>query len=286
MRPLVVLLLLLAAAPATAQAPEPTEFRIEAGRHDAALQPLSEAAAIPITVVASCALLTAPQVDVAIKVGQAPAWLAVNVSPSLVRLSAAACDSGRVRGNATLHAHATADAPAFTPGEVRIQATLPHPAGDRTAEETTLLSADFSSALEVAADRSIASGAPGDRLDFRVLVANLGNAQTRVSFSALNVTAGYDVLLPAPVVLDSRQAGGARTSAEAAVTVTLPNPPGYTNEVRVVTIGLAGDYALDGAIRGDATTISFIVTTEGFAAPAGPGLAVVALVVAVSLRRR
>ena len=185
-----------------------------------------------------------------------------------------------------------ADAPAFTPGQIKISATaLPNSdiAGSK-ATEVLQVTADFFSMIDAQITQTIQLAKPQQQVSYPITVKNLGNADTKLFFEIVSKPDNFEVIPPQPIILESKQRGGKTTQQDVFLTIQTPYKNGYMNSVGAVTMKIRSNYALDATKIGDSTQLSVLTTTKGFYVP-GPDAAffVIALgLVAVALggRRR
>lgn len=231
-------------------------------------------------------------VPVSYKVTKAPAWAAVTVSPGADVITLTPGQQYTGNRQFTVAVTASDQAPAFQSDTIEITATVTPaaPATPKSAAQSVPIQADYFSILDVQLSQAIQQDRPQATVTFPVKITNLGNGATKVNFALAEGgnPQNLALLIPAPVTLQSKQAGGNQISAEIPLQVQLPHKNGYMNQVGSVTYDITSHYALDGKLIGDKTTLSVLVTTKGFYVP-GPGLLLVVGVVAAAaglLRRR
>lgn len=259
------------------------------------IRPLSGVTAINVAgTVTAAAGVSVQTLQINFKVDQAPPWAAVSISPAAQFVAIAPGTAGAT-SQANIPAtkiliSTTADAPAFTPAEIKITASTPGGgnAGPGTVTETTLISADYFSIIDASAAQTIQIARPQTQVAYPITVTNFGNANTKVFFEITNRPEGWNVQEPIPVTLEARQQGGKLTSQTVNLNILTPYRNGYLNEVGAVTMKITSNYALDSKVKGDSTIVSVLTTDRGFYVP-GFGLfaalgAVVGL--AVLVRRR
>jgi uncharacterized membrane protein len=167
----------------------------------------------------------------------------------------------------------TADAPAFTPAPIKIQAVAETNGNLKgsTGTDQTLVTADFFSIIDAQATTTIQVASPQQQVSYPITVTNFGNAQTKVFFEVSNAPEGWQVIPPQPTILESKQQGGKITQTTVYLTVQTPWKNGYMNTVGAITMKITTKYALDPKVVGDASQISVLTTTKGFYVP-GPDL--------------
>lgn len=286
MRGALALLLLAAfACGAAAQGDVTPKVVLRIEPFDGAILPLSGITAIPVTVTVDCGLLVPPHqpTETEVSVAGAPAWAQATVSPARIQASAGDCRGTNVTLPTELLVSTTQDAPAFTPAEVTLAATV-RGAVPATTTATTLVQAGFFSILDVSGP-TIFVTEPRRMATCPMTVTNFGNANTKVFFDVTEAAEGWDVQPPIPVTLEAKQQGGTKTAETVALNL-LPRQEGvYVNEVGTFTVVVTSQYALDASVSGDSTTHSCLVTVRGSApSPAGWAAAPAALAIAVAFR--
>jgi len=264
--------------------------------------PLGPATEIPMTVRVACdATYVGQPISLALSVTRAPAWAAVHVSPATASLDSTTClQEGEADLPATVSVSTTDMAPAFVNTFIQIAAradSAAHATG--TGQVEFPIAADYFSVVVVDAPVGQVAVPAGGIATVPIKVVNLGNANTKVSFET--TVSGDDVVapFPAPVILQSRQAGGTQTAQ--VIPFVVQRAPGSTaTGIERVTVHWTSSYALDGNLRGDSGSRSFLVL-PGSGSPSdppqdlqslehrvpAPGLGLVALgVVAVALVAR
>lgn len=205
-------------------------------------------------------------VHFALHVASAPDWARVAVEPDSLDVEPGISASVSRCEERTVHLVTSVlpTAPAFEPGEVHLTAQT---SGDALHEasattETTLVSAAWRGGLAVEAPDRVALADGSATFDLRV--ANLGNAHTRVLLE--QVSGPGDVLLPPPVVLESRLLGGTATTAD--IPVRIVQAQAGALHLRVMPL-----YALDGKLTGPPSDITVHLTegmVEAFSASGSP----------------
>jgi hypothetical protein len=245
-----------------------------------AIKPLGPFIALPIKVTytyvttASISLAATP---IEMKVTNAPAWVVTTLSPTTVYApvdeTQAAGGGGQQQKSVTLNAFllvsTTADAPAFTQGNIEITATAAPNSGlsGSQAKNAIPVQADFFSILEATTPTTIQKAKPQSQVTYPITVTNFGNAQTKVEFIVESVPEKWQVTPPSPITLLAKQQGGQQNTKTANVVIQTPFQNGYLNVVGAVTIRLKSTYALDPKIIGDSTIVSTLTTTKGFYVP-------------------
>lgn len=234
-------------------------------------------------------------VPVSYKVTKAPAWAAVTVSPGSDVITMPATPGAQATGSRTFTVSVTASdqAPAFQSDTIEITATVTPTTPStppKSAAQTVPIQADYFSILDVQLAQAIQQDRPQSTVTFPVKITNLGNGATKINFAIAEGgnPQNLNALVPGPVTLQSKQAGGNQISTEIPLQIQLPHQNGYMNEAGTVVYKITSNYALDSKLKGDETTLSVLVTTKGFYVP-GPGpILLVGLLMAIAavMRRR
>lgn len=213
---------------------------------------------------AGVAALSATQVD--LMVAEAPAWAEVLLSPSTLHVPVGAPSGFAVYAEAPAQAveltiSVTEDAPAFLPGSLVLRA-IAHPNGmlaPSEAEAQTVVQAAYAGYVDVAGVPSVARVERGGDVSFPVTITNHANGATKVKASLERPIAGLSVSGLLPVMLESRQSGGERTSHSTIVTLSADDD--FDGAVAVVTI--VGHYALNDAIALEPMTLRIPIEAVG-----------------------
>lgn len=233
-------------------------------------------------------------IPVTYTVANKPAWAQVLVSPSTdVFPPPTGAPSGVAYTQTksfTVTVTASQDAPAFTAETIEITATPTAGAagGSYTAGKgQAQIQAGYFSIIDVQLAEPIAVERPQSKVAFPLKITNFGNANTKVSFELVSAAEGFQTVIPNPVTLQSKQAGGNQISADIPLTIQTPYKNGYMNEVGVINYKLTSAYALDPKLKGDESPVSVLVTTRGFYVPGPSPILFLGLigVVALVLRR-
>lgn len=242
---------------------------------DAAIKPLSDLAAIPFTIRYSypCGGVGLIATPIAMKVDEAPPWAAVTISPTTLFAGTkqdpgkTTCNSDPVSGRILVST--TADAPAFTPANLKITAAAGGNGNIKptSGSESTLIRADFFSIIDAVPQTTIQIATPQQQVVYPITITNFGNAQTKVFFEAGDRPESWQVVAPPPLTLDAKQAGGKQTSISVPFTIQTPFRNGYLNEVGAAVLKVTSNYALDNTKKGDQTTVTTLTTTKGFYVP-------------------
>ncbi len=233
-------------------------------------------------------------VPVSYKVTKAPAWAAVTISPGsdVITLTN---NQQTTSGSKTFTVSVTASdqAPAFQSDTIEITATVTPTTPStpaKSAAQTVPIQADYFSILDVQLAQAIQQDRPQSTVTFPVKITNLGNGATKVNFDIApeGNPQNLNVLVPGPVTLQSKQAGGNQISTEVSLQIQLPHKNGYMNEAGTVRYKITSNYALDSKLKGDETTLAVLVTTKGFYVPGPSPILMLGLVAAAAivLRRR
>jgi len=232
-------------------------------------------------------------VPVSFTPGAKPNWASVLVSPNNAIFTLGAGGTPGAQGTSsidlTITVTATSDAPAFQPETVTINAaTNPGPPGKSISGTGQFqIQADYFSILDVQVAEPVKVERPQVPVVFPVKITNLGNANTKVTWSVHDSSPGLVVPVPPALIVQSKQAGGTTNTADVTVTVQTPYHNGYLNEVGTVNYDLKSAYAIDPTVKGDSAQVSLLITTRGFYVP-GPelGLLLGAFVVVAALVRK
>lgn len=181
-----------------------------------------------------------------------PAWVSATLARDRDRVAYEQCNaSGRAILVDAIAISVLSSAPAFQPQEIVARATVTHPFSDAvTAQATTVLVAGFDPRLQVAATSTSIRLAPGHVAIVPIDVANLGNANTKVTFDALSSDPALQVASPPPVVLQSAQAGGSVTRVQVPMTI-LDTSAASRATPGTIVLRYASAYALDPALQGE-----------------------------------
>lgn len=248
------------------------------------IRPLSGFVTIPVTVQytyipTTSVAFTTTKIALTVEVQQG--WTIVTVTPANLFAPIRTQSVGGQAISETLAANllvsTTADAPAFTPGNIKVTAAA-NANGELLAssgEDQTTVQADFFSILDATTPTTIAKAGPQQQVIFPIKVTNFGNAQTKIFFDIDSKPETWQVIMPSPVILESRQQGGKATSKDANVVVQTPWRNGYLNEVGAVAVKITSNYALDTKFPGDRTALSTLTTVIGFYVPGYDPLLVV-----------
>ncbi|HLE96121.1 MAG TPA: hypothetical protein VI997_02020 [Candidatus Thermoplasmatota archaeon] len=283
-----------AASAQTGQADTTTEISITP--YDTPIKPLSGIISIPISIVYTyTAGVAIVPTAISLTVSEAPPWAVISISPSTVYVNplntGAAQDStgvGKQARPATppkMLVSTTADAPAFSPANVKITATA-KANGDlkeSSGADSTLITADFFSILDASAAQTIQLARPQKQVVYPITVQNFGNANTKTFYEITSKPDGWQVQEPIPLTLEAKQQGGKQTTATVNLNILTPYHNGYLNEVGAITMKITSNYALDTKQKGDTTQVSVLTTVKGFYVPGPSGLFVVLAIAGAAL---
>ncbi len=291
---LAVAFLAIAAAPASAQTEAPSTVTLKITPYEQPIKPLSALAILTATVgyqymsAGSTALVAS---KVVLTVAESPPWAVVTISPSALLFpikSPGAANSQVDAGtlDAKIIVTATADAPAFTAGNIKIKANAERnqPIAQSSTEDNTLITADYFSIIDAQVQQPIRIIGPQKGVDFPLTVTNFGNANTKVNFEVLDKSGGLEVPIPQPLTLEAKQTGGTKNAQTVTFSLQTPFRNGYMNQPGIVNLKLKSAYALDPTKKGEEVTLSVLVTTKGFYVPGpGPVFVLVGLALAVGI---
>ena len=216
-----------------------------------------------------------------------PAWLVATLSPAEVRAPAGPCPlSGERALESTLRVRVTADAPAFRTHVLRLAALVED--GEGHARELLAdapVQADQVLRIAVRATPDTLPAGRGAILTFPVEVTNLGNHHARALVSVVDNAGNLNVMVPAPPLVESRQAGGATNATLVRLQVQVGDLPerGATVRLRVEPVS-----PFDPRLRGEPQEVTLHVehAQDNLAPGAGLHGAVLALAAGALVARR
>jgi hypothetical protein len=210
----------------------------------------------------------------AIPQGDAINWCTASINPSQIFMPiepATVSSGGTVTGTATVTIHVTGDAPASATPIIKIKATAATNGafGSSTNGDgyDLQIGIGYYSIIQATVPQPLQKGTPYQQITYPITVMNLGNGKTKIFFDAKNIPTGWQVTLPSPIILESRQQGGKITSQTVNVIVFTPYKTGYQNNVGSIKIDITSKYAEDTTITGDATSINTLTLSKGFYVP-------------------
>lgn len=256
MRWLVAILLLAPLAAAQTNLP-PAALTLEADQREGVAQPLGDPVEIPLTVRVSCdPSIAAGKITILYELTRFPPWGRFTLTPSEDEAHVSACRDGVVTFETRLVALATSDAPAFAPEELEVTATAHVPLREPARATLALpFTAGYFSIIDVNAERSQISVAPGSFATFRLRVTNFGNAATRLSFE-VDAERGLRVQIPPPIVLGSRQAGSNDIAQDA---LLVAHRVDEGTRLQALQVRWHAAYALDARLAGEGGQMSLLV---------------------------
>jgi hypothetical protein len=212
---------------------------------------------------ASC-LLAEPATGVIFTyaVAEQPTWSTVLVSPATDSRGPEACEAGWYDVEASVTVTVSDQAPAFTPGPIVIDVTAGSGQRQQNARADVNVSAAYFSLLDVQVTEPQVVLAPGASHSFVARATNFGNAATLVESVIEPPPDGLVVDAPAPLTLESKQAGGSRIADDLVFRVTAPEADGFVNRVSLINVRLTSAYAMDDSFPGDESSVSFLVTVR------------------------
>ncbi|PKK86193.1 MAG: hypothetical protein CVT48_02115 [Thermoplasmata archaeon HGW-Thermoplasmata-1] len=194
-------------------------------------------------------------------------WLTVSISPT--QFFWAGQDDAAKQGY--LSVIATTLAPATVQGKILISITTDGSgAGTVTYKDYTAqvpIEPAFFSLLSVTAATTLQKISPNGQAVYPITVTNLGNGPTKVFLDIKNVPTGWQVVTPAPFILDSTQQGGKNTKATVNVMVQPPYKFGHHNDLAAMKIDITSTHALDSSLKGDASAVSIMTRSQGMCTP-------------------
>ena len=233
-------------------------------------------------------------IPITLSVSKQPSWATPILSPTTIIIPIPSTPAPTISATVPYQVFVTASdqAPAFQPDQIEVTATGPQETGGTAAQGkgAATITADYFSILDAQLTETVKIDRPQTAVIFPLKLTNLGNANTKVTFKVGDHPEALQVPIPAPVTLQSKQAGGTGITTEVPLTIQTPYHNGYLNDVGVVSFQYSGAYALDPKKVGDSGSVSVIVTTRGFYVPGPEPILVIGLValsaVAVRLVRR
>ena len=224
-------------------------------------------------------------------VSKSPAWASVVVSPASDVIPVPTTPGATITATRPFQVIVTAteQAPAFTADQIEITVNQAATTGmtGASAKNAVPVTADYFSIIDVQLAESIKVERPQTAVVFPLKISNFGNANTKVQFEVTSQAEGFQVVVPNPYTLQSKQAGGNQISADVPLQIQTPYKNGYMNEVGVVNYKLTSSYALNPKIIGDSSSVSVLITTRGFYVPGPSPILFLGLigVMALALRR-
>lgn len=213
---------------------------------------------------------------------RAPAWASATLSPSSFTLDPVDCASGRHEREVLLSVQTRADAPAFEPAPIRLEARLEGWDGTLHADAALDVTVGYYSILDVQLAEAARIVRPGEFAEFRVGVVNHGNDASRVEVALVSAGPGLTVHLPDAFSIGTA-AKGEVDRQEIVVRVETHAATGLVDRIGMVELRLAAANAERPALRGDDATVSLLVHEKTFVPGAAPLLAVA---LALLARRR
>lgn len=268
----IVLMLLL--PPAAAQGPWcgavdvicQTTTEVVVQPPDAPIPPLGPYFALPVQVrytYVPTALSTSPT-SIHLDVRELPPWAGATLAPSTVYIPVepVGLQVQTRTASSFLLVSVTADAPAFTQGVVQVVAQAA-PNGNLMGSQGRVdvpIQADYFSLLSASMATRSQELAPGQRVQLPMMVTNLGNGLTRVTFGVARAPEGLGITQPEALTLPSRQMGSEENRAP--VLWAFEAQPGFQGGDAVLV--LQGAYALDPELLGERLEVVLHL-------PRGPG---------------
>jgi hypothetical protein len=223
-------------------------------------QPVLRNITVPATVVVPCALLQNSTASGVVVLLGAPSWLTLD--PNGTAFTVGPCGTDPQAANLNLTVRLSNDAPAQAGASATLQARL---LGEHADAPFPVTAAVFT-LVDVQTPQTVLENKPQSTIAFPIHVRNLGNAITRVTFEVGPAPAGWIVLAPQPVTLQSPQGGGVVTEGTVNVVVQTPHRFGAVNEVAKIDVRITASPAL-GSGPSDVTNVTFTATAKGFDAP-------------------
>jgi hypothetical protein len=203
-----------------------------------------------------------------------PGWASVILSPStdiFPNPTPGANNAGSFTSDAktplNICVTASQDAPAFVSDTIIISAAAQVQSGAASGTLNFPISADYFSIIDVALQEAVKVDRPQTPVTFPVTINNLGNANTKVTFTIDQNPNNLNIVPPQPTILQSKQGGGTKTQDTVQITVQTPYHNGYLNEVGTALFKVTSAYALDPKLVGDSSQLSIVLTTRGFYVP-------------------
>ncbi|HEV8359053.1 MAG TPA: hypothetical protein VGR28_01215 [Candidatus Thermoplasmatota archaeon] len=261
-------------SPAAAQAPDtaavPTSLSVVIAPPDGPIQPLGPFAALPLQVAYTfheVVPLISEATEITLELTSSPAGVVATLSPTTLYVQPSSTPCGCERtlvADALLLVSTSTEAPGLRPDTITVTAR----AGENRvyaaseAQGEVEVEAGFFSQLDASMTTTIFKLGPFEAAEATMLIVNLGNAPTKVSFGA-DLRLGIGVVPPGPIVLGSRQVGDA--SNEASGTWRLLAPEQFSAGAGNLT--LRGALASDPKIPGDEANVTIRVDPRPAARP-------------------
>lgn len=201
--------------------------------------------------------------------GDAANWCVATLDKEQVYAEVKDPDGGSVTKTVTLTVYLTAEAPAFVQAKIRVDAIADKNSnleGD-TGSTTPTVIVGYYSLIQATIPETLKKGSPYQQIIYPVTVTNLGNGRTKIFFDAKNIPARWQITLPAPIILESRQQGGKLTSQTVNVVIFTPYKFGYQTDVGSIKIDVTSTSAEETTIKGDSTSINTLTLSKGFYMP-------------------
>jgi hypothetical protein len=199
-----------------------------------------------------------------------PPWAQATISPATDHPNGDLCQGGQLTLRTFLSVSVTDQAPAFAPDSVELAASVTdsaHAVG--TGRTSFPIAASYFSILDVSSPIATIGVPPSQSGVVPILITNLGNANTKVTFTIESPANDFSVRVPVPVLLESKQSGGTQASRTVPIEIYRTERVDSTSET--VTVKWSSAYALDPKVIGDSGKFSFVVTSaEGSAQPQEP----------------
>lgn len=282
----------------TAQEPPSEWFMMEMDPFLGPVVPVDGWAMTNVTVEIDCRAVAvqASPAEVLFDVVASPPWATVDVLAGSSVPDTSTCPFLNPLVKATVVARVVGMAPPTDPQPVAIRAVMTTNVATYTNMTVAPFEALFVSIVDSKIDgSSILEANPGDTLEVRIPVANLGNAAVTIHFALTDVPAGWTVRLPDAFVLESPIVSVNGSRAVKTVTIEIPGSFGFTNDVDTIGIRIVATHPEGTDPPSSEGRVNMLVHTKGFRmtssrdAP-GPGwpmeLAAVVVAAAMMARRR
>lgn len=210
----------------------------------------------------------------------APSWANVIIAPSALSFTYSPQDQGYPSVPFSVSIALTQNAPAFQSTKV----TLSGQATGSQAQDISVLTTQLTvtpgyfNLYNVRVDNKIGQGGPQDSVVYPIQIDNFSNGETRFEFSLAqeDTPAGFQAVIPEPIVLQSQATGGETTSGQVTFSVYTPYQNGYVNEVGSIQLRVDSSYAPNTNIQGASSQVSTLTQARGFYVP-GPATPLVAI---------
>jgi len=211
-------------------------------------------------------LLSTDKLTIQFDVVDKPEWCVATFQPSTLDAELKKSVTGL---ETILQISGSENAPAFTPGSIKIKAYTKPINGllfavrESTKEEIITFNIGYSSSISIDYNPSMNIG-PMDTADFGIKIENLGNAPTEVTCEILNPPAGWTVSSGAFVLLNSKMLGQEGATKTIYLEITPPFGFGYHYDEQSIQVKLTPSADRHPELVGNAYILTFKVRSIGF----------------------